>query len=90
MSDRVIRNDAEGRYELDLGAGLAVAYFERREDRVLFTHTEVPPAARGQGAASKLIAGALADVRAQGLQAVPLCSFVRRYMEDHPDTAAPR
>jgi hypothetical protein len=39
----------------------------------------------GQGIGSRLIGGALADVRASGLKIVPLCSFVRHYVETHPD-----
>lgn len=84
MTENVRLNEAEGRYEMQVPGGLAIAAVERRGDVLLFTHTEVPQAARGRGAASALVAGALADVRARGLKARPLCSFVRRYVADHP------
>jgi predicted GNAT family acetyltransferase len=36
---------------------------------------------------STLVRGALDDVRAHGLRVVPRCSFVRGYIERHPDYA---
>jgi predicted GNAT family acetyltransferase len=33
------------------------------------------------------VAGALEDVRRRGLEVVPLCPFVRSYLERHPDDA---
>ena len=82
-----VRNDAAaGRYELDAGGAVAFAAYERAGDVVTFTHTVVPEAARGGGVATRLIAGALADVRARGLRIVPRCSFVARHVAAHPET----
>lgn len=86
MRTRIVRNDELMRYEMPVEGGLAIAAFEQAGDAVLFTHTETPPAARGRGAASELVARALDDVRSRGLKASPLCSFVRRYMREHPET----
>jgi hypothetical protein len=33
------------------------------------------------------VAGALDDIRARGLQVVPICPFVRAYIRRHPDDA---
>jgi predicted GNAT family acetyltransferase len=46
----------------------------------------VPEELEGQGIASRLVAGALADVRVNGWKVVPLYSFVRHYVETHPET----
>ncbi len=35
--------------------------------------------------ASRLISGALAQVRARGLKVRPVCIFVRAYIERHPE-----
>ncbi len=86
MKDGVVRNDNLGRYESPVEGGMAIAVFHQEGDVLVFTHTEVPRQAQGRGAASALIAAALKDVRERGLRVRPLCSFVRRYMEDHPDT----
>ena len=54
----------------------------------MFPHTVTDPAYGGRGIASQVVAAALAQVRADGgRQVVPQCSFVARYVEQHPDLA---
>lgn len=77
-------NEGESRYELKVDGGTAIAAYERRDGALVFTHTQVPEALKGQGFASKLIDGALADVREKGLKVVPLCEFVACYFDRHP------
>jgi predicted GNAT family acetyltransferase len=85
-NDAIVRNNEQSdRYELDAEGGLAIAAYEKRGGALLFTHTEVPKALEGQGIASMLIKGALADARARGLKVVPLCEFVTAYLERHPE-----
>ena len=77
-----------GRYEARAGDRvLGQANYQRQGDRVVFTHTEVDPDAEGSGVGGTLVRGALDDVRAHGLRVVPRCSFVRGYIERHPDYA---
>ncbi|MGR6965793.1 GNAT family N-acetyltransferase [Geodermatophilus sp. URMC 61] len=77
-----------GRYEVRAGDRvLGLAAYQRRGDQVVFTHTEVDPDAEGGGVGGTLVRGALDDVRAHGLRVVPRCSFVRGYIERHPDYA---
>ena len=79
------------RFEADLGDGeRAMCVYRREGDRVLFTHTEVPPRFEGQGIAAQLVAAALDWVRREGLQAVPLCSYVASYLRRHPEPPAAR
>ncbi|WP_420139264.1 GNAT family N-acetyltransferase [Sphingomonas sp.] len=85
MADDVTNNEAKNRYEIHADGGVAFAVYERQGDVVAFTHTIVPERLRGQGLAGKLIEGALADVRRQGLKILPECSFVVSYVERHPD-----
>lgn len=82
----VRNNEAEGRYELEAEGGLAMAYYRLQDGNLAFTHTEVPVAAEGKGLGKRLIAGALDDVRRRGLRIVPMCGFVRHYVETHPET----
>ena len=77
-----------GRYEVrDGDRVLGLAAYQRRGEQVVFTHTEVDPDAEGGGVGSTLVRGALDDVRAHGRRVVPLCPFVRGYIERHPDYA---
>jgi uncharacterized protein len=85
---RVTDNPRVSRYELWLGATRAGLIEYRSEPGVVFlVHTEIAPAFAGQGLGERLVAGALADLRARGLTLVPLCPFVRAYLRRHPDQA---
>lgn len=81
----VRHNEAQSRYELDTDHGLAIAVYHRQGDRLVFTHTEVPPADEGRGFASSLVKEALADTHRRGLKIVPACSFVVAYVRRHPE-----
>jgi len=85
MPSSVRHNPALSRFELDADGGDAVANYRLEGGVMTFTHTEVPWRLRGQGIASRLIEGALAQARAQGLKVVPRCSFVDDYIARHPE-----
>jgi len=83
----VIRdNPDEHRYELVVDGGvLGEIQYHRRasSDRIALLHTEISPSLEGQGLASRLIAGALEDIRSRRLHVVPICPFVRTYLRRH-------
>ncbi len=81
----VRQNTALSRFELIEDEATAVAYYRRAGDVMTFTHTEVPRQFRGRGIASRLIHGALEAARAEKLKVVPACSFVARYIAQHPE-----
>lgn len=87
MTDTVRNNTDENRYELSVDGHLAATYYRLADGIITFVHTEVPDALAGRGVGSKLIKGALDQVRAAGLKVVPQCPFVRAYIEKHPDYA---
>jgi uncharacterized protein len=79
-------NPEESRYELvDGGDVVGEILYRRYPDRIVLVHTEVSPALEGQGLASRLVVGALDDIRATGLRVVPVCPFVRAYLRRHPE-----
>ena len=74
------------RYEIRDGERvLGLAAYERRGDTVVFTHTEVDPDAGQSGLGSTLVRTALDDVRSHGGSVVAQCSFVRGWIERHPE-----
>jgi uncharacterized protein len=85
MVSAVRDNNALSRFELDADGITALANYQVAGKVMTFTHTEVPPQARREGIASRLIEGALKAVRARGLKIVPRCSFVRAYLGKHPE-----
>jgi uncharacterized protein len=74
------------RYELRLGDRV-VGFLEyrRRDGRLVLLHTEIDEECEGRGFGSRLAAEALEDARRQGLEVTPLCPFVARYIELHPE-----
>lgn len=85
----VVRDDADGlRYELVVdGRVVGELLYRRRPGGLALVHTEVEPALEGRGLAGRLVAGALDDIRARQLRVVPICPFVRSYIERHPEYA---
>lgn len=81
----VFNNTALSRFELDTGDGIAVANYHAAPGVLIFYHTEVPAQLRERGIASRLVHGALEQVRAEGLKVVPRCDFVRHYIGTHPE-----
>jgi uncharacterized protein len=86
MTD-ITNNKTEHRFELAVDDHVAMSYYEIADGVVTFTHTEVPPELGGKGIGSKLIKGALDQVRADGLKVIAMCPFVKAYLEKHPDYA---
>ena len=62
-----------------------VAYDLEEPDRIVFTHTKVPPALEGRGIASALAKHALEHARANNLKVVPQCPYVASYIKKHPE-----
>lgn len=83
----VRNNTALSRYELDIDGATAFANYRLAPGKVIITHTETPRALRGRGIASKLVQGALEQIRADGLKVVAGCSFVVDYLDRHPEFA---
>jgi uncharacterized protein len=82
-------NPDERRYELLVDGELAGELLYRpRSDAVVLIHTEVTARFQHHGLGERLVADAVADVRARGLRSVAVCPFVRAYMQRHPGAAA--
>jgi predicted GNAT family acetyltransferase len=84
MSD-VVDNKADHRFELLVEGHLATAYYKVDGNVITFVHTEVPPELGGKGVGSKLVQGALDQVRAAGLKVIPDCPFVKAWIGKHDE-----
>ncbi len=63
------------------------AAYRRRPGLIAFTHTEIEQRFEGQGLGSRLVHDALEEARAQQLDVLPFCPFVRAYLRRHPEYA---
>jgi uncharacterized protein len=86
MTD-VVNNKAHHRYELMADGHLAASYYSLADGVITFIHTEVPPELGGKGVGSRLVKGALDQVRAEGLKVIAQCPFVKAYIEKHAEYA---
>jgi uncharacterized protein len=82
----VQHNIDQQRFECIVDGLLCVADYQLSADVMHMTHTEVPPALGGQGIAAALVAAALEYARSAKLKVNPACSYVRLYMQRHPET----
>jgi len=82
----VIHNPGAHRFEARVDGHLGLAEYRLLPGVMQMTHTEVPPALQGRGVAAALVQHALAHARSQGLKIDARCSYVRGYMERHPET----
>jgi len=86
MEPTVTDAPESSRYEIRDGDRLlGQAAYQRQGDQLLFTHTEVDSDQEHSGLGSTLVRAALDDVRSKGGTVVPMCSFVRGWIDRHPE-----
>ena len=86
MDTKVVDVPERGRFEVrvdDRVVGLASYHVDGTT--MTLPHTEVDPSVGGQGIGTALVAGVLAAARARGLTVLPYCSFIRHYIQQHPE-----
>ena len=86
MVDVVTNNEAESRYEIHVDGALA-GFLEYRTvgDVLALVHTEVDEAYAGQGLGGRLAKYALDDAKTRDVKISPLCPFVAKYIDKHPE-----
>ena len=66
----IVNNKVDHRFELVVDGHLAAAFYRIDGNVITFIHTEVPPELGGRGVGSKLVQGALDQVRASGMKVI--------------------
>ena len=86
MANEVRHNEGASRYELHAdGMIVGIADYTMDGETMVFPHTEIDPARRGQGLGEILVRAALDDVRITGRRVVPACWFVADFIKANPD-----
>jgi hypothetical protein len=84
-SNAAVNNEAVEEWQVSIDGHQAFLAYERKGDRIVYLHTEVPPELEGHGVASTLAKAALDEARARHQTVVPLCPFVSSYIKRHPE-----
>lgn len=89
MATEVVQDAGMHRFELLVdGQQLGLADYLERDGAIVFTHTEIDPAHRGNGLGGELARGALNLVRAESdARVIASCPFMSAWIEKHPDYA---
>jgi predicted GNAT family acetyltransferase len=78
-------NPADLQYELlDGGGVVGLIRYRREPGAIALVHTDVDPDLEGTGAAGELVEGALLDLRDRGLRVIPICPYVRSWIDRNP------
>lgn len=81
----VVNNRLHQRFELEVEGHVAKSFYKLADGVITFVHTEVPSELGGRGIGSRLIQGALDQVRAEGLKVVVECPFVKAFIDKRPE-----
>jgi hypothetical protein len=83
-----ISHDAsEHRFSTEVDGSHAQLVYTLNGNVMTITHTRVPPAIGGRGAAAELMSAALSAAHAAGWSVEPECSYAVAYMAKHPQDA---
>jgi predicted GNAT family acetyltransferase len=86
MANEVRHNEAQSRYELTVdGEVVGTADYRIDGDTIVFPHTVINAARRGQGLGAELVKGALDDVRGTGRAVVATCWYVAQFIDENPE-----
>ena len=86
MDIKVVDVPERGRFEIradDRVVGLASYHVDG--DVMTLPHTEVDPSMSGRGLGTTMVREVLAAARSRRLHVLPYCSFVRKYLAEHPE-----
>ena len=83
VTDVPERERFEARDDADELAG--VLTYQLTGTIVAYTHTQVDPRYAGQGVGSALARAAMDDARARGRTVVPVCPFLRGWLDGHKE-----
>lgn len=80
-------NKAKSRFEIELDGEVAELEYQPMGDAIAFLNTNVPELYRRRGIGNRLVRHGLEYARAHHLRAVPICPFVKYYVNRHPEFA---
>ncbi len=87
VSETIVDNPAQQRYELTVDGATAYVAYSRAPGTITLIHTIVPDALAGHGVGSRLAKFVLDDARSRGEKVIVRCSFITAFLKKHPEYA---
>ena len=84
----ITHNAASQRFEAKVGGLLCRCDYRMHGNTMMLVHTEVPPQLEGRGIASVLVRAAFDHAKQNGMDVLPVCSYVRTWVQRHPEFSA--
>ncbi len=81
----VNHNQAKNRFEIIENSAIAVLEYSIKNNSIIFSHTGVPAELEGKGLGSLLVKTGLEYAEQNKLKVIPICWFVGKYIERHPE-----
>ncbi|MET0262600.1 MAG: GNAT family N-acetyltransferase [Rariglobus sp.] len=83
----VQHDEVRHQFSITIDGENAHADYALEGNRMICTHTFVPPALRGRGLAEKVVRPMLEEARRRHLRVVPACSYVATFIARHREFA---
>jgi predicted GNAT family acetyltransferase len=87
MELAIIQNTDKHRFETTVDNITAFVEYTLVKQTINYTHTEVPPGLEGKGVGSALARFVLDYAVENHLRVMPLCPFIKAYIDRHPEYA---
>ncbi len=84
MASQIRNNTQLNRFELEAEGKIAFTAYALSQGAIEFKHTLVPPELEGKGIGSALAKYVLEFAKANGLEAIVTCPFIRSWQARHP------
>lgn len=85
---RIEDNRERSRFEVFVDTSLAgFTDYHAQPGLVTLLHTEIDPAFEGRGIGTRFVAGVLDELRGRDERVLPVCPFVRAFLQRHAEYA---
>lgn len=82
---RVLDNKEKNRFEAEVEGSLAIIEYSVKPGVLSLNHTEVPKELSGKGIATEMAEKVLLQIELRGLKIIPVCPFIKKYIDKHPE-----
>lgn len=82
---QVIDNKEERRFEAMIEGHQAIIEYTILPNVLSLNHIEVDKALEGRGVAGEMTEKVLLEIELRGLQVIPVCPFIKKYIQTHPE-----